>query len=130
MDEKDKSGEQPKSEAVERAWASNDKLQYDNAISHAKRVDAIAEQSLQNAVDFALKANNAYLEQANGQNKAALSLTENLNHQIVENNRYTLDRLYSVFPEEAVGISTMVSGFLELLRQSGWSSPTETAKGR
>ena len=111
---------QPKSEAVERPWASNDKVQFDNMISHSKRVDVIAEQSLQNAVNFAEKANNAYLEQANAQNKEALSLAQNLHHQIIENNRYTLDRLYSVFPEEALGIGTMVSLVMEALKQSGW----------
>jgi len=108
---------------IEERWQANEKARFDDLIAHQKRVDVIAEQSLQNAVDFALKTNNAYLEQANAQNKAALSLTENLNHQIIENNRYTLDRLYSVFPEEAVGISTMVTAFLELLKQSGWNPP-------
>jgi len=108
---------------IEERWQANEKARFDDLIAHQKRVDVIAEQSLQNAVDFALKANNGYLEQANAQNKAALSLTENLNHQIIENNRYTLDRLYSVFPEEAVGISTMVTAFLELLKQSGWNPP-------
>jgi hypothetical protein len=119
----DDTGRQPTSEAAERAWASNDKARFDDLIAHQKRVDQIAEQSLQNAVDFALKANNAYLEQANAQNKAALALSENLNHQIVENNRFTLDRLYGVFPEEAVGIATMLSGFAEYLKSAGWTPP-------
>jgi hypothetical protein len=119
----DSSDKVPGSEAVERPWASNDKVQFDNMISHAKRVDAIAEQSLQNAVNLAEKANNAYLEQCNAQNKAAVALVENLNHQVVENNRYTLDRLYSVFPEEATGIATMVSLIVEALKQSGWTAP-------
>lgn len=113
---------QPKSEAVERPWASNDKARFDDLISHQKRVDVIAEQSLQNAVTFQKQANDAYLEQANGQNKAALALTQNLNHQLIENNRYTLDRLYSVFPEEATGIATMVSVIIETLKQNGWQA--------
>lgn len=126
----------PPSEAVERPWASNDKVQFDNLISHAKRVDAIAEQSLQNAVNFAEKANNAYLErmkqmadaymeQANAQNKAAVALVEGLDKQIVENNRYTLDRLYSVFPEEAVGLGTLLKAFEGYLKESGWTAPAK-----
>ena len=131
MPEESKRPEQPTSEAAERAWASNDKVQFDNMISHAKRVDAIAEQSLQNAVNLAEKANNAYLErmkqmadaymeQANAQNKEALSLVTKLHEQYAENNRYTLDRLYSVFPEEATGIATMVTLIIEALKQAGW----------
>lgn len=125
---------QPTSEAVERPWASNDKVQFDNMISHAKRVDAIAEQSLQNAVNFTEKANDAYLErmkqmadaymeQSNAQNKEALSLVTKLHEQYAENNRYTLDRLYSVFPEEAVGLATMVTTIIEVLKQAGWTPP-------
>ena len=116
-------GEQPSHEAVERPWASNDKVQFDNLVSHCKRIDIIGEQSLQNAVNFAKQANDAYLEQANGQNKAALAMVQTLHHQIVENNRYTLDRLYSVFPEEATGIATMVTTIIETLKQNGWQSP-------
>jgi hypothetical protein len=115
--------EQPKHEAVERPWASNDKVQFDNMISHGKRVDVIAEQSLQNAVTFQKQANDQYLEQANAQNKEALALAQNLHHQLIENNRYTLDRLYSVFPEEATGIATMVSLIIETLKQDGWTKP-------
>lgn len=118
-------GEQPSHEAVERPWASNDKVQFDNLVSHCKRVDQIAEQSLQNAVNFAEKANNQYLEQANAQNKEALALAQNLHHQVVENNRYTLDRLYSVFPEEAMGIATMVTTIIETLKQNGWQAPAK-----
>ncbi len=125
---------EPKSEAVERPWASNDKVQFDNMISHAKRVDFIAEQSLQNAVNFAEKVNNAYLErmkqmsdaymeQANAQNKETLSLVTKLHEQYAENNRYTLDRLYSVFPEEAVGLGTLLRAFQEYLKSQGWTAP-------
>lgn len=121
---------EPTSEAVERPWASNDKVQFDNLISHCKSMMNYSELAVKEALDFQVKANNdyleaskqmrnAYMEQANGQNKANLSLVEGLHHQLLENNRYTLDRLYSVFPEEAAGLATLVKIVIETLRQSG-----------
>lgn len=128
--------EQPKSEAAERAWASNDKVQFDNMISHAKRVDILAETAVANAITFSEKANNAYLErakqmadaymeQANAQNKEALGFVQKLHEQYLENNRYTLDRLYSVFPEEAVGLGTLLKAFEAYLKESGWTAPAK-----
>lgn len=127
---------QPKSEAAERAWASNDKVQFDNMMGHHKRVDTIAEISLTNAVNFQEKANDAYLErmkqmadaymeQANAQNKEAVGFVQELHKQYLENNRYTLDRLYSVFPEEAVGLGTLLKAFESYLKESGWAPPTK-----
>lgn len=122
--------EVPASEAAERAWMSNDKVQFDNMISHSKRVDSIAETALTNAVNFQEKGNNdylemtkqmrdAYMEQANAQNKAHLDFVEKLHEQYAENNRYTLDRLYSVFPEEALGLTAIAKAIVEMLKKEG-----------
>lgn len=126
--------EEVMSEVAERAMEIDLKTLVSNEISHAKRVDVIAEQSLQNAVNFAEKANDAYLEQAKSQalsyqNAADARLKEtgdfvnSLHKNFIENNRYTLDRLYSVFPEEAMGIGAMVSLVVEALKKSGWTPP-------
>ena len=61
----------------------------------------------------------AYMEQANAQNKAHLQFVEKLHEQYAENNRYTLDRLYSVFPEEASGLGVLVSLVVEALKKEG-----------
>lgn len=84
---------QPKSEAVERAWASNDKLVFDERSAHGNRTSVIAEDALQESVNFTKQIHNEYIKRE----QAA-----------TENNRYTLDRLYSVFPEEAVGLVTLL----------------------
>ena len=130
-----KEGQVPPSESLERPWASNDKVQFDNMISHCNRVSVIAEQSLQNAITFQKQANDAYLErekqmadaymeQANAQNKEAVGFVQELHKQYLENNRYTLDRLYSVFPEEATGLGVLVDLVVEALQRRGVVSGT------
>jgi len=93
--------EEVMSEVAERAMEINMKLLTDNNISHAKRMDIIAEEAIQYAV--------------NQQNRLAevnINHIDNMNNQVVENNRYTLDRLYSVYPEEAAGLATILKALL------------------
>ncbi|GAI51529.1 unnamed protein product, partial [marine sediment metagenome] len=114
---------------------------------HSNRVAVLAETSLADAVNLSRKTNDAYLEMskqqanafmeqskkqsdaymehANAQNKEAVGFVQELHKQYLENNRYTLDRLYSVFPEEAMGIASMVTLIIESLKQSGWTAPAK-----
>jgi len=143
-------GEREEREQLDRAWASNDKVQFDNTISHNNIVARQAEIALSNAVMFQAQMNQEYLrsvhqerEHADARSQTALSqmdarekqfaehldtrekhfaehldtrekhLTERINaikDAGLENNRYTLDRLYSVFPEEAVGLRILIRG--------------------
>jgi len=88
---------EPTSEAVERPWASNDKLTYDVALTHMKRVDVMAELAIQQVINHREELHKQKMEHENA-----------LFQQKLENNRYTLDRLYSVFPEEAAGLATLL----------------------
>lgn len=132
-------GEREERETLDRTWASNDKVQFDNVISHNNIVARQAEIALSNAVMFQAQMNQEYLrsvhqerEHADARSHVALSqmdarekqfaehldtrekhLTERINaikDAGLENNRYTLDRLYSVFPEEAVGLRILIRG--------------------
>jgi len=111
------------SEVTERSMEANMKILVGNEISHAKRVDVYAEAAVKNAVEFSQKANDAYLERIQLIADAYMNHTNDMNKQVVENNRYTLDRLYSVFTEEAVALSTLLSGFQEYLKKQGWTAP-------
>lgn len=126
--------EEVMSEVTERSMEANMKILVGNEISHAKRVDGILEQSLANLVnnaDSAQKAHlerlekmaDAYMEQSKKQAEETLNFATQWHHHAIENNRYTLDRLYSVFPEEAVGIGTLLRGFQEYLASQGWTQP-------
>ena len=137
--------EEVMSEVAERAMEANVKLLVANEIAHAKRIDTLAEVSLQDAINLSRKTNDAYLEMSKQQINAYMAMAkqqgdaymaqaakqsdETLNfatqwhHHAIENNRYTLDRLYSVYPEEAVGIGTMLAGFAEYLKSNGWTPP-------
>jgi len=128
--------EEVMSEVTERSMEANMKILVGNEISHAKRVDVLAETSIADAINLSRKTNDAYLEmskqqasafmeQANAQNKEAVGFVQELHKQYLENNRYTLDRLYSVFPEEAVGIGTLLKAFESYLKESGWTPPAK-----
>lgn len=131
--------EEVMSETTERAMEANMKILVGNEIAHSNRINSYAELSLKSAVEFQQKANDAYLERmekmsdaymamnkqqndaymetSKKQSEETLKLTSKLSQDMIENNRYTLDRLYSVFPEEATGIGTLVAIVLEALRQ-------------
>ncbi len=130
-------GEREEREHLDRAWGSNDKVQFDNVISHNNIVARQAEIALSNAVMFQTQMNQEYLrsvhqerEHADSRAQLAMAQMDAREKQIVEhvdtrekhlaervnaikdagleNNRYTLDRLYSVFPEEAVGLRILI----------------------
>ena len=119
--------EEVMSEVTERSMEANMKILVGNEIAHAKRVDGYAELALKEAIEFSRKANDAYLlrmekmsdaymEQSKKQAEETIKHTSELDKQIVENNRFTLDRLYGVFPEESVGIATMLADFIDYLK--------------
>ena len=108
-------GEREERETLDRAWASNDKVQFDNVISHNNMAARQAELALSNSVMFQQQMNNEYLrslqqerEHADSREKMFSERTDLSKTAELENNRYTLDRLYSVFPEEAVGLRILV----------------------
>ena len=108
-------GEREERETLDRAWASNDKVQFDNVISHNNIVARQSEIALSNAVMFQQQMNNEYLrsmqqerEHADSREKMFAERADLSKTAALENNRYTLDRLYSVFPEEAVGLKILV----------------------
>jgi hypothetical protein len=138
-------GEREEREHLDRAWGSNDKVQFDNVISHNNIVARQAEIALSNAVMFQAQMNQEYLrsvhqerEHADERTHLAMAQMDAREKQVVEhidtrekhlaerinaikdayleNNRYTLDRLYSVFPEEAVGLRILVKG-VEVTRE-------------
>ena len=138
-------GEREEREHLDRAWGSNDKVQFDNVISHNNIVSRQAELALSNAVTFQSQMNQEYLrsvhqerEHADARAQLAMGHLDAREKQIVEhvdtrekhlserinarkdaaleNNRYTLDRLYSVFPEEAVGLRILIKG-VEVTRE-------------
>jgi len=78
-------------EAVERAWASNDKLVFDDRSAHSARLHNIAEDNLTEAVNF----------------------TKQLHNQYLENNRYTLNYLYGLYPEEYIALREMIKQWQE-----------------
>ena len=125
--------EEVMSEVTERSMEANMKILVGNEIAHAKRVDGYTELALSQAITFQQKANDAYLEQSTKmadaymeqskkQGEETLKYVASLNHHAIENNRFTLDRLYGIFPEEAAGIATMLADFLEYLRSKAANS--------
>ncbi len=118
----------PGSESVERPWASNDKVQFDNTITHCKTLMGYSELALKQAVEFQQKSNDAFLTERDRREQQRLSHEDasekqrvehenELETQRQENNRYTLDRLYSVFPEEAAGLVPILERLLGSLKQ-------------
>lgn len=115
------------SEVAERAMEGNIKILLGNEISHAKRVDGILEGALQNMVSFTEKANTAYLEAVKKADDGFQTHRDDMNKQVVENNRYTLNDLYTVQPKEAVGLGTLLRAFEEYLVSKGWAPPSPPA---
>jgi hypothetical protein len=93
-------------EAVERPWASNDKLQFDNTMCHCKNLMTLSELNIKNALEFQEKLNNEYLARE---------------QQLRENNRFTLNYLYGIYPEEATGLVILLKELLAAAK-----SKTET----
>lgn len=111
--------EREEREALDRAWASNDKVQFDNVISHNNNTARISELALTNAVQFQEKMNAEHLISVQ-QEREHRDAREKHN---LENNRYHLDRLYSVFPEEAAGIVAILEATTNILNQKNTGEP-------
>ena len=88
---------QPKSEAVERPWASNDKLVFDERTAHGNRCALLAEQSLQQLIEHN---------------------DERFKHYM-ENNRKTMSFLYDVEIPEAVANALIVKAAEVILGKTG-----------
>jgi len=99
--------DKPKEEALERAWASNDKLVFDERTAHSNRTAIIAEDALQESVNFTKQMHAEHLMRM---------------QQATENNRFTLNYLYGVYPEEAIG-ATAIGKLLKQIVEEG--KPTE-----
>ncbi len=108
--------EREEREHLDRAWASNDKVQFDNVISHNNTVARYAEIALSNAVQFQTQMNQEHLRSVQQEREHADAREK---HNL-ENNRYSLDRLYSVFPEEAAGLVALLQSIIDLQK----SKPT------
>jgi hypothetical protein len=86
---------------------ANMKVQYDNLIAHTARINTIAELAIQNAV------NTQDLIQ-----KEAVKHAADRDAMTLENNRYLLDVLLSVYPQEAIGLSTLYKYVGDTLAQN------------
>ena len=64
------------------------------------------------ALEMAKQQANAHETQENQQNDEFVKTATKLWQDFIENNRFTLDRLYGVFPEEATGIATILKALL------------------
>ena len=115
--------EEVMSEIIERAMEANVKILVGNEIAHANRVGRIAEQSLQDAIDYRRKADDQYLGGADERAKESLANTQDKR----ENQRFTLDRLYGMFPEEAAGTSALLKLIIDALKSQGWTPPPPPA---
>ena len=109
----------PPSESVERPWASNDKVQFDNVITHCKVLMGYSELSLKQSIEFQQKSNDAYLAERDRREQQRLEHSDELETHRQENNRYTLNYLYGVYPEEAVGIVAIAHALTDLLKKEG-----------
>ena len=85
-------------ESTERAWASNDKLVFDERTAHGNRCAVIAEDSLQESVNFTKQIHQQYLKRE---------------QDALENNRYTLNYLYGLYPEEYIALREMIKQYRE-----------------
>ncbi len=111
----------------DRLFSANEKIQYDNAMAlantrnnnaadHANNTAKYAELALANAVNFQAQMNQEYLrdvaqERGHSDDRHHMAVEHNdlRYHHTIENDRYTLDRLYSVFAEEAVSLKTLLA---------------------
>ena len=109
----------PGSESVERPWASNDKVQFDNLISHCKALTNYSELAVKQLIEFQQKSNDAYLTERDRREQQRMEHSDELETQRQENNRYTLNYLYGIYPEEAIGIATVAKAVVDLLKKEG-----------
>ena len=107
----------PHHEAVERPWATNDKDRYDLHTEHTNRMSILGELAMQNAVETQALITKDYLEGRDKRETERLKYGEAKHVQAGENNRFSLDRLYGVFPEEAPGVVAIAKALEQLLQE-------------
>jgi len=117
-------GKFPVAEA-NRAWASNDKVQYDNLISHCKAMMGYSELAMAQALAFQQKSNDAYLSAIDAREQQRLEHENELEKQAQENNRYTLNYLYGIYPEEAAGLAALLKALREVLKSEETTEETK-----
>ena len=116
--------EREEREHVDRAWASNDKVQFDNVISHNNMASRYAEVALKNAIDFQAQMNMEYLastkqerEHNDVREKQVMEHADERRTHVLENNRFTLDRLYGIYPEEAAGMVPVLEAIRTIVKE-------------
>ena len=85
-------------ESAERAWASNDKLVFDDRSAHSARLHNIAEDNLQESVNFTKQIHQQYIKRE---------------QDSLENNRYTLNYLYGLYPEEFIALRELIKQWMD-----------------
>jgi hypothetical protein len=84
-------------ESEERAWAANSKLVFDDRSAHSARLHNIAEDNLQESVNFTKQIHQQYIKRE---------------QDSLENNRYTLNYLYGLYPEEYIALRDMIKQYI------------------
>jgi len=102
---------------INRAWASNDKVQFDNLISHCKAMMGYSELAMAQALAFQQKSNDAYLSAVDAREQQRLEHENELEKQAQENNRYTLNYLYGIYPEEMSGLVTLLKALRPIVKE-------------
>lgn len=92
-------------EAIERAWATNDKLTYDLTLQHchalrgqSEQLGALGNANVAEAISFQKAMNNITLQRE----AQRLEVDKLSSMQYLENNRYTMNYLYTIMPEEGL----------------------------
>ena len=119
MDGREEKEKVPGSESVDSLRASNDKVQFDNVITHCKVLMGYSELAMKQAVEFQQKSNDAYLAERDRREQQRMEHSDELETQRQENNRFTLNYLYGIYPEEALGIAAMAKALTDLLKKEG-----------
>ena len=116
--------EREEREHLDRAFASNDKVQFDNVISHNGMAARYAEIALGNAVAFQSQMNMEYLastkqerEHNDIREKQVMEHADERRTHVLENNRFTLDRLYGIYPEEAAGMVPVLEVISKIIKE-------------
>jgi isoaspartyl peptidase/L-asparaginase-like protein (Ntn-hydrolase superfamily) len=107
------------SKSTDRPWASNDKLQFDNVMAHCKVLEGYSELAMKQAIEFQQKSNDAYLAERDRRETQRLEHENELETHRQENNRYSLDYLYGVYPQETVGVVAIAQALVDLLKKEG-----------
>jgi len=109
--------EREEREHLDRAFASNDKVQFDNVMTHEKVMTGFSELHMKQAIDFQQKANDDYLIATKQMRDEYIKHSADRDAHTLENIRYTLDRLNSVYPEEASGLAGLLKVMYDFISE-------------